>query len=209
MKVLSAVVPAMLVLVSACATAPPVAEGAWPAELPLLRWTAVPLVEQQRIAPTGPPERDAVEWVTRRLGEAGDDVELEVVAHDDYGPGKASGDRHCFVIAQTWRGHQTDRIAVVYVADREIRASHEEIGRLAVVPGSEKRALDEGEVRRVASAVLRELGAADVDAQDVPLRLEFIWQEGDGASAVLHPVWTMGPGPFFVDARTGAPGRNG
>ena len=28
---------------------------------------------------------------------------------------------------------------------------------------------------------------ADVDAQDVPLRLEFIWQEGDGASAVVVP----------------------
>lgn len=64
-------------------------------------------------------------------------------------------------------------------------------------------------MRRTIAGFLPRLDIDAVHAADIPLHLEYIWQDEDDAVVTLRPVWTLGEGPFFVDARTGQPGRNG
>jgi len=160
-------------------------------------------------------ERFLRAWLAQHFGPLPPDTELRMtrVLHSASGGEQARYDwdqGHTITFRQTWRGHPTDRFAVLYLQGRTKVHGTVDLARLTVVPGSEARILDETQARERLAEVLRSLGQDTAMANDCPMHLEFLYSHtAEVVDFELRPVWTMGDGPGFLDAVTGQPGRNG
>jgi hypothetical protein len=159
-------------------------------------------------------ERFLRAWLRENFGPLPAETELQVTSVQHSASG---GDRpeynwdagHTFVFVQTWRSMATDRMAVLYLQGRSKVRGSVELARITAIPGSERTILDEAAARARLAEVLRSLGQDTSTAASCPMRLQFMWDHGDEKTCELRPIWSIGDGPGYLDAVTGAPGRNG
>lgn len=223
---------AMLILLAipGCASGPgaaPVAASAgtdlhsdppiWPATLPTLRWSPIAkeAPESPQEAGSMPTRADFVAQAKALLlvhyGPFADDTGLtpedELLDADPDLPRRTY--ERSTAIFYTWRGLRVARGIVVYQAGTQLKVGHADTGKLAPEPGSEAPLLAPATIRSKVAEVLKLIGFDPSLAEQAPLRLEFVEPFDETSSWALRPVWMLVPGPFYVDARTGAPGRFG
>ncbi len=189
----------------------------WPATLPTLRWSPT-----EKPAPTSPKTVDPMpthaDFVTQatallhtHYGPFADDVGLtpeDAPPEDDLDLPNKTYERNT-AIFYTWRGLRVARGIVVYQVGTQLTVGHADTGKLAPEAGSDAPLLPPSTIRSKVAEVLKLIGLEPSRAEQAPLRLEFVEPFDETSSWALRPVWMLVPGPFYVDARTGEPGRFG
>ncbi|HEX6813634.1 MAG TPA: hypothetical protein VF384_18590 [Planctomycetota bacterium] len=153
-------------------------------------------------------------WLCEKFGPLPADTGLQVtsVQRSASGHDKPQYDwdaGHTFVFMQTWRNVVTDRSALLYLQGRSKVSGTVSLARITSIAGSDRKILDEAAARAQFAAVLRSMGRDTAEAASCPMRLQFIWDDGDEKTCELRPVWGIGEGPGYLDAVTGALGRDG
>lgn len=185
-------------------------------------WGRVSIERERPLAPAAEPpfasdaeaEQFLRGWLVQTFGPLPPETGLQLIRVQRSASG---GDHprydwdhgHTLVFQQTWRNFLTDRTVVLYLQGRSRVSGSVELARFRAIPGSERRILDEAEVRLLLAQTLRDLGEDDALARDLGMHLEFLYADGDEDSCELRPVWMLGGGPGYIDAHTGEVGRNG
>jgi hypothetical protein len=189
----------------------------WPATLPTLRWTQIAkdAPESPREAGSMPTRADFVTQAKALLmahygpfaHDTGLKPEDERLDADPDLPTRTY--ERSTAIFYTWRGLRVARAMVVYQAGTQLTVGHADTGELVPEAGSEAPLLPPATIRSKVAEVLKLIGLEPSRAEQAPLRLEFVEPFDETSSWALSPVWMLVPGPFYVDARTGEPGRFG
>lgn len=186
----------------------------WPATLPTLHWHRLeqpthPKPEDGHPMPTGDQfVARARAFVLTSFGALPAGVDLVLRDVDDYSDASQGGTQRSLCFCLAWQGLRTEKAIVVYQDGATVSLGHADLGEFS--PSDDRGALLSPQtIRSKVAEVLQAIGQDPSRAKEVPLQLEYISTYTRTNSWPLRPVWVLGSGPFFVDARTGEPGRNG
>ena len=223
---------------SASASPTPPAEPSEPTALPRLWADALPpLLDRDRfefsdgtatlwLGPRStqdapfPTDAEAIaflrSWLKAHFGPMPEETDLVVdrihhSADGGDGPSEDLTPGHTVVFTQTWRGIRTDRASVLYLTGRSSVDGSISLARFTPVAESQRDLLTPPAAHLAVARVLSALDQDHQPAAKVRRTLQYLydWRAKSGDRIQLRPVWVLGDGPFFVDAHTGEPGRDG